>query len=98
MAASFQNVAVGSVINKTKKAIQDKNIKYLIVAGGVAANQILRQEIEKLGEEMNVEVSIPPMKYCTDNAAMIASAGYYDYMAGKVDDLALNAVPNLKLD
>ena len=91
LAASFQNVAVGSVINKTKKAIQDKNIKYLIVAGGVAANQILRQEIEKLGEEMNVEVSIPPMKYCTDNATMIAAAGYYAYLDGRTADLTLNS-------
>ena len=91
LAASFQSVAVGSVINKTKKAIQDKKIKYLIVAGGVAANQILRQEIEKLGEEMNVEVSIPPMKYCTDNATMIAAAGYYAYLDGRTADLTLNS-------
>ena len=97
MAASFQNVAVGSVINKTKKAIQDKNIKYLIVAGGVAANQILRQEIEKLGEEMNVEVSIPPMKYCTDNATMIAAAGYYAYLDGRTADLTLNSTSSAVL-
>ena len=97
LAASFQNVAVGSVINKTKKAIQDKNIKYLIVAGGVAANQILRQEIEKLGEEMNVEVSIPPMKYCTDNATMIAAAGYYAYLDGRTADLTLNSTSSAVL-
>ena len=87
LAASFQSVAVGSVISKTKKAIQDKNIKYLIVAGGVAANQVLRHEIEKLGEEMNIEVAIPPMKYCTDNATMIAAAGYYAYLDGRTADL-----------
>ena len=97
LAASFQNVAVGSVINKTKKAIQDKNIKYLIVAGGVAANQILRQEIEKLGEEMNVEVSIPPMKYCTDNATMIAAAGYYAYLDERTADLTLNSTSSAVL-
>ena len=97
LAASFQNVAVGSVINKTKKAIQDKNIKYLIVAGGVAANQILRQEIEKLGEEINVEVSIPPMKYCTDNATMIAAAGYYAYLDGRTADLTLNSTSSAVL-
>lgn len=97
LAVSFQNVAVGSVINKTKKAIQDKNIKYLIVAGGVAANQILRQEIEKLGEEMNVEVSIPPMKYCTDNATMIAAAGYYAYLDERTADLTLNSTSSAVL-
>lgn len=97
LAASFQSVAVGSLINKTKKAIQDKNIKYLIVAGGVAANQVLRHEIEKLGEEMNIEVAIPPMKYCTDNATMIAAAGYYAYLDGRTADLTLNSTSSAVL-
>lgn len=97
LAASFQSVAVGSVISKTKKAIQDKNIKYLIVAGGVAANQVLRHEIEKLGEEMNIEVAIPPMKYCTDNATMIAAAGYYAYLDGRTADLTLNSTSSAVL-
>ena len=94
LAASFQKVAVESVIRKTKKAIENKNIKYLIVAGGVAANRALRDEIEKLGKEMNVEVSIPPMKYCTDNATMIAAAGYYAYLDGRIADLTLNSTSN----
>lgn len=97
LAASFQKVAVESVISKTKKAIEENKIKYLIVAGGVAANQILRQEIEKLGEEMNVEVSIPPMKYCTDNATMIAAAGYYAYLDGRTADLSLNSTSTATL-
>ena len=97
LAASFQSVAVGSVISKTKKAIQDKNIKYLIVAGGVAANQVLRHEIEKLGEEMNIEVAIPPMKYCTDNATMIAAAGYYAYLDGRTAELTLNSTSSAVL-
>ena len=97
LAASFQSVAVGSLINKTKKAIQDKNIKYLIVAGGVAANQVLRHEIEKLGEEMNIEVAIPPMKYCTDNATMIAAAGYYAYLDGRTAELTLNSTSSAVL-
>ncbi len=91
LAASFQKVAVESIVNKTKKAIQDKGTKYLIVAGGVAANQGLRNAIENLGNQMNVEVSIPPMKYCTDNATMIAAAGYYAYLDGRVADLTLNS-------
>lgn len=98
LAASFQKVAVESVIRKTKKAIENKNIKYLIVAGGVAANQALRDEIEKLGKEMNVEVSIPPMKYCTDNATMIAAAGYYAYLDGRIADLTLNSTSNTILE
>lgn len=97
LAASFQKVAVESVISKTRKAIEENKIKYLIVAGGVAANQILRKEIENLGEEMNVEVSIPPMKYCTDNATMIAAAGYYAYLDGRTADLSLNSTSTATL-
>ncbi len=97
LAASFEKVAIESVINKVKKAVIDKKIKYLIVAGGVAANQRLRKEIEKLGSEMNIEISIPPMKYCTDNATMIAAAGYYAYLDGRRADLSLNSKSQDKL-
>lgn len=97
LAASFQKVAVESVVRKTKKAIEDKKIKYLIVAGGVAANQILRSEIEKLAVEEKIEMSVPPMKYCTDNATMIAAAGYYAYLDGRVADLTLNSTSTATL-
>ena len=91
LATSFQNVAVKSIILKVKKAIEDKNIKNVIIAGGVAANKILRGEMEKLCEECHVDLTVPPMKYCTDNAAMIASAAYYAYKDGRVADLTLNS-------
>lgn len=97
LAASFQKVAVTSVVSKTKKALLDKNIKNLVVAGGVAANQALRNEIENMAQELNVCVSIPPMKYCTDNATMIAAAGYYAYLDGRRADLTLNSVSSSKL-
>lgn len=97
LATSFQKVAVESITNKVKKAIVDKNIKTLIVAGGVAANQGLRDSMSKLSSELNVELSIPPMKYCTDNATMIAAAGYYAYLDGRRADLTLNSKSQDKL-
>ena len=98
LAASFQGVAIEAVVTKIKKAINDKNIKTVIVAGGVAANQGLRKEMEKLADELNIELSIPPMKYCTDNAAMIAAAGYYAFLDGRRADLTLNSKSQDKLN
>lgn len=97
LATSFQTVAVESIINKVRKAIVDKKVKTVIVAGGVAANQGLRYAMEKLTLELNVELSIPPMKYCTDNATMIAAAGYYAYLDGRRADLTLNSKSQDKL-
>ena len=98
LAASFQKVAISSIINKTKKAIENYNIKNLIVAGGVAANKGLRSEVYKLGEELNIDITIPNMKYCTDNAAMIATAGYYAYKDGRIAVLTLNSKSSDKLN
>lgn len=98
LAASFQKVAISSIINKTKKAIENYNIKNLIVAGGVAASKGLRSEVYKLGEELNIDITIPNMKYCTDNAAMIAAAGYYAYKDGRIADLTLNSKSSDKLN
>ncbi len=91
LAASFQGVAIEAITNKMRKAIVDKNAKTVIVAGGVAANKGLRKAMEKLAKELDVKLSIPPMKYCTDNAAMIAAAGYYAYLDGRHGDLTLNS-------
>ena len=91
LAASFQEVALKSIINKAKKALVDLNIKNLIVAGGVAANSGLRDELDKLKEELDVNISIPSLKYCTDNATMIAAAAYFAYTSGKTADLSLKA-------
>ena len=91
LACSFQRVAVESIINKVKKAITEKNIKHVIVAGGVAANNGLRDAMTDLCNELNVDLSIPPMKYCTDNGTMIAAAGYYAYKEGRRADLSLNS-------
>lgn len=91
LATSFQNVAIGSIINKTKKALIDYNVRNLIVAGGVAANKGLREETTKMCNEINVKVTFPDMKYCTDNGTMIAAAGYFAYKDGRIADLYLNS-------
>ena len=98
LAASFQKVATSSIVNKTRKALIDYDIKNLIVAGGVAANNGLREEVQKIGEELNIDVTIPSMKYCTDNGTMIAAAGYYAYKLGRRADLYLNSKSSDKLN
>ena len=71
--------------------------KKLVLAGGVSANSYIRKEFENLQKEENIEVYFPELKLCTDNAAMIAAAGYYEYLNGSRADMSLNAIPNLKL-
>ena len=90
-------MAIESITTKIRKAIVEKNIKTVIVAGGVAANQGLRTAMQEVAEELNVDLSIPPMKYCTDNATMIAAAGYYAYLDGRRADLTLNSKSQDKL-
>ncbi len=97
LAASFQKVAIESITSKVKTAITSRNIKTVIIAGGVAANQGLREAMTNLANEQNINLSIPPMKYCTDNATMIAAAGYYAYLDGRTADLTLNSKSQDKL-
>lgn len=98
LAASFQKVAISSIVNKTKKALVDYDIKNLIIAGGVAANQGLREEVQKIADKLGVNLTIPSLKYCTDNGTMIAAAGYYAYKLGRRADLYLNSKSSDKLN
>lgn len=68
-----------------------------MLAGGVSANSYIRSEFDKLKNIEKIEIYYPELKLCTDNAAMIASAGYYNYLEGNRADYTLNAIPNLKL-
>ena len=93
----FEIAATEMLIRNIKKAIQETGIKKIVLAGGVSANSYIRNSFEELSKKESLEIYFPELKLCTDNAAMIASAGYYNYINGKRADLSLNAVPNLKL-
>ena len=98
LARSFQDVAIDELIRKTRLAVElYPDVKGIIVAGGVSANNYLREEMQKLCDELNKDLCIPPMKYCTDNAAMIACAAYPKYLKGEFADLSLDAKSSLEL-
>ena len=91
LAASFQEVVVEIISKKVEKAIKEKNIKYFITAGGVAANKGIRESLANICEKANIEYSFPEIRYCTDNAAMIATAGYFYYVNNRISTIEINA-------
>lgn len=97
VAASFQEAVVEVLVTNTMKAASDYGIDKVAIAGGVASNSRLRSAMESACEDNSLKLYYPEPIYCTDNAAMIASAAYYDYLKGNRSDLDLNAVPNLRL-
>ncbi|MEB1808939.1 MAG: tRNA (adenosine(37)-N6)-threonylcarbamoyltransferase complex transferase subunit TsaD [Bacillaceae bacterium] len=98
LAASFQESVIDVLVTKTKRAAEEYKVKQLLLAGGVAANRGLRARLEQDFENSEVELIIPPLSLCTDNAAMIGAAASILLQQGKFSDWALNANPGLELD
>lgn len=91
LACSFQNRVIEIISKKTMRALEEYKVNNLIVAGGVSANSGLRDKLVSLCNEKHIHITIPPLKYCTDNATMIAVAGYYAYKDNRIADLSLKA-------
>ena len=96
-AASYQDAVCSILCDRLAKAVKQTNMKKICLAGGVSANSCLRAKIEKLAKDRKLELCLPQMAYCTDNAAMIASAGYYAFRDGVRDNMDMNAYPSLEL-
>nr|WP_302599429.1 tRNA (adenosine(37)-N6)-threonylcarbamoyltransferase complex transferase subunit TsaD [uncultured Cellulosilyticum sp.] len=97
LAASFQASVTDVLVEKAMQLAKEKNISKIALAGGVAANQGLREVMEAACEKSGKKLYYPGLKLCTDNAAMIGCAAYYEYLKGTRADMSLNAVPNLPL-
>lgn len=97
VAASFQKAVVGVLVDNVIEACKMKKSNKIAIAGGVAANSYLRKSMVEEAKKYGIEILFPDIKLCTDNAAMIGSAAYYDYVNGKTSTMELNAIPNLKL-
>jgi N6-L-threonylcarbamoyladenine synthase len=99
IAYAFQDAVTDTLVIKCKRAIEQKNIKQLVVAGGVSANHQLRQKLHTYFDPKNVELFFPPLEFCTDNGAMIAYAGFVRMQAGQKDqDLGIRVQPRWTLE
>lgn len=97
LCASFEATVTEILIENTLKAAKNLNINKIALAGGVSANSYIREKFIELEKTNQMQIYYPKPILCTDNAAMIASAGYYNYINGKISNLELNAIPNLKI-
>lgn len=97
VAASFQKAVIEVLKDNVMETCKSRNVKKIAIAGGVASNSALRETIMNAASKKGIEVLFPAPVLCTDNAAMIGSAAYFNLVKGKISDLNLNAKPNLKL-
>ena len=97
LCASFQAAVTEMLTSNVIKAIKEFDTDKIVIAGGVSRNSYIRKSFDDLANELNIKVYYPEPILCTDNAAMIAAMGYYNYINGENADLKLNAIPNLKI-
>lgn len=98
LGASFIKAVTDLLVSHTMEAAKDTGAKTLVLAGGVSANSRLRRVMKEECDKRGIKLFMPELKYCGDNAAMIASQGYYEYLDGKRADLTLNAVASMGID
>ncbi len=96
-AASYQDAICSILVDRLEKAVKLTGMKKICLAGGVSANSCLRQKVQDLASKKKCELCLPKMAYCTDNAAMIGSAGFYAFREGVRDNMDMNAYPSLEL-
>ena len=97
LCASFEDAVTEMLLANVDKSVEMYGFDKIVLAGGVSRNSYIRKKFDEYKESHNVEVYYPEPILCTDNAAMIASAGYYNFINGKISELNMNAIPNLKI-
>lgn len=93
LCASYRRAVVDYLLDHFSLAVRDRGTRHIAAAGGVSANRLLRRELENLSRETGAALYLPELKYCGDNAAMIASQGYYEFLKGHTAGMSLNAYP-----
>ena len=97
LGASFINAVVTSLIDNTEKAMQTVDTNKLVLAGGVSANSVLRRRMDETAKKHGWRIYYPELSLCGDNAAMVASQGYYEFISGKRADMSLNAYATMNI-